>query len=492
MANSKLSKYLNLKEMPKADDKDILAQAKNDGHLGVNVDSENLPPVLRQLSTKLIAYKTEIWVQAQSYFSTFQTNITEAETEHNIDKIRTDLTNKTLHSDGLDLPKVKASLASDYHSFEIQRKNYEKFKKFHGLFLLPKNADPDETRFQMLILIGLFLVEFALNFYMIKSGGEVDFAGGISISLGQTTVNIISCYLLGKVVIGHLLHAQTLAKKILLSLSVSLHVYIIGVINANMGIFRHALVEQGKTGGKFGGDGGEVLGGEVPEIPPMEGIEVLGTFKAFPWDKMSNLVVTDYIVVFMGLVFAVLAFLDGLKSDDPYPGYGHVYRGALKVKKKIIAQVKVINIAWNGCLKRFNVAQTEVSDRALISITTWSMETNSIEQVWDDYKKFINELEEIYEGSLKLYASNYNKFHAGEKVKLKSLLLNKDEFDLEAQFADVAQLHLPDISRKKIEEAKTKIFAKEFAELKKELATLNEKTTKDIHEISDNYRCELS
>ena len=39
---------------------------------------------------------------------------------------------------------------------------------------------------------------------------------------------------------------------------------------------------------------------------------------------------------------------------------------------------------------------------------------------------------------------------------------------------------------------KNKIFAKEFAELKKELATLNEKTTKDIHEISDNYRCELS
>jgi len=486
MANSKIGEYLKFKEIPKADDDDIMAHAKKDGHLNVDVDSENLPPVLRQLSTKLISYKTEIWVEAQSYFSKAQTNITEAEADHSIDKIRTDLTNKTLLADGLDLPKVKASLASDSHAFETQKNNYENFKKFHGLFLLPKNADPEETRFQMLILMGLFLVEFALNFYMIKSGGAVDLSAAVSISLGQTTINIISCYLLGKVVIGHLLHAKILAKKTLVSMYVGLHVYVIAVINANMGIFRNAIVKKSSMGGEFGGEKADI------SPIPMEGIEMLGTFKVFPWDKMTGLEVTDFIVVFMGLVFAVLAFLDGLKSDDSYPGYGHVYRGALKVKKKIIAQVKVINIAWNQCLKRFNVAQTEVSNNAYSSIVTWSMETNSIEQVWGDYKKYIDELEEVYEGALKLYASTYNKFHSGEKVKLNAPLLDRDEFDLKAQFADVAQLHLDDISRKKIEVEKNKIFAKEFAELKKELALLNEKTTEDIHEISEKYKCELS
>jgi hypothetical protein len=468
--------HLHFKDMPKADEKDILAQAKKDGHLGINVDSENLPPVLRQLSTRLIAYKTDIWNQAQSYFTACQTKITDAEAAHNIDKIRTNLTNKTLASDDLDLPKIKASLASDHHNFEVQRDNYEKFKKKHGLSLLPNNADPEETRFQKLILFGLLILEFSLNFNMIDSGGAVTVGEALAISSGQTAVNIISCYLLGMVGIGYLLHAQDLAKKLILTLAVSLHVYIIVVLNANMGLYRNAIVENAKAGGEYGGVG-ELLA---------------SSFQVYPWDKMVNLNVTDYIVVLMGLVFAVLAFLDGLKSDDTYPGYGRAYRGALKIKNKITAQVKAINEGWNECLKRFNTAQTEISDSASESITTWSKETNTIEQVWSDYKKFINELEEIYDGALKLYAANYNKFSTKEKAQLKASLLDKDEFDLKEQFDDVAVLHIDDKTRMAVEDEKNKRFAKEFAELKKELAILNEKTTKEIHEISEQYRCKLS
>ena len=59
MSKNSSGVHLHFKDMPKADEKDILAQAKKDGHLGINVDSENLPPVLRQLSTRLIAYKTD-------------------------------------------------------------------------------------------------------------------------------------------------------------------------------------------------------------------------------------------------------------------------------------------------------------------------------------------------------------------------------------------------------------------------------------------------
>ena len=77
-------------------------------------------------------------------------------------------------------------------------------------------------------------------------------------------------------------------------------------------------------------------------------------------------------------------------------------------------------------------------------------------------------------------------------MQLKASLLDKDEFDLKEQFDDVALLHLDDGTRIAKEDEKNKRFTKEFAELKKELAILNEKTTKEIHEISEQYRCKLS
>ena len=477
MAKYASGEYLQFKEIPKADEKDILSHAKTDGiHIGTKVDSENLPPVIRQLSTKLLIYKTEIWMQAQSYFTRCQTKITEAEALHNIKKISNHLANKTLMSDNLDLPKVKASLSTDYHAFEIQRDNYEKFKKQNGLTFLPKNADPKETRFQKLILMGLFILEFTMNFNMIDSGGAVTVSESLAISSGQTAVNIISCYLLGKVGIGYLLHAKTLATKLILTFAVSLHILVIGVINANMGLYRNTIVANANAGGEYGG-AGELLA---------------SSFQLWPWDKMAILNVTDYIVVFMGLVFAILAFLDGLKSDDTYPGYGHVYRGALRIKSKILGQVKDINEGWNQCLKRFNRTQTEASDNACKSITLWSMETNAIEQVWSDYKKHINTLEEVFDGALKLYTSNYNRFHTEDKIQLKAQLLNNDEFDLHKQFEDVAKLYLDDGTRKKKEDEKNERFSKEFSELKKELAGLNQEISKEIQEISERYSCKLS
>lgn len=477
MAKILSGKYLKFSEMPKANEKEILEQAKKDGHLGVEVSSESIPPILRQLSISLIAFKTNIWKQAQSYFTECQTKITDAEVLHNINNVRPKLTNKTLLSDDLDLPKIKSSLSSDYHAFEIQRDNYEKFKKLHGLSLLPKNADPAETRLQKIFLIGLFILEFFLNLFMLQGGGAVDLPAAMSISIGQTTINIISCYLLGKILIGHLLHAQKTIKRLSLGLLMGLHIYAIAVLNANMGLFRNAITKNADAGGEFGGGGG---------------IEILTNAALYPWDKMGGLDITAGIVVGVGLVLAVLAYLDGVKSDDLYPGYGDVYRGALKIKKKISLKVKSLNEGWNMCLKKFNTAKIEATNLGSESITIWSKETNTIEQVWSDYKKYINELEEIYGGALHLYASNYNKFSTGGKVQLKKELLDKDEFDLAKQFDDVAALHLNDITRIKIEKEKRIQFAKELPILLKELDLINEKITKEIQEISDKYKCKLS
>ena len=471
--NNKIGAHLTFSPIPKPSDDEVMSAAKQDAQLGFDGGSENLPPKLQQIKIGLIAYKTEIWNQAQNYFTKCQTNITNAEVEHNIDQISTDLANKTLHSNELNLPKVKSSLSANFHAFETQRENYYSFKTLHGRTLLPKNADPKETRVQFYFLIGLFLIEAVLNIVMLFGGGAVTLWEAISIAIAQTTFNIISCYLLGKLIIGHIYYSKTLVQKFSLVTFFVAHIYSIIIINANMGLFRYAIAKAADA----------EIGDKV---------ELINQFAFYPWDKMANLDITAGLVIAVGLVLAALAYIDGLKSDELYPGYGQAYRGPLKWKTQVDEQIKELNDRWNMCLNRFHSSQEKISQVAAESIKNWSLNTNSIEQVWSDYKKHINELEEVFDGVLNLYASKYNQYNKEKNIELKHKLLDKDEFDLKQQFDDVAQLHLDDETRIAREAEKNKQFAKDFKQIKKDLASENKRISAEIDALSKKYKCQLS
>ncbi len=472
-SQSAAGKHLSFSSRPKINEAEIMASAKQDAQLGFKSDSTNIPPILQQLKIKLISYKTEIWHQAQNYFTNCQTNLIKAEADHSKEQILTDLSN-SLHSNQLNLHKVQSALDRDFHNFEIQRENYYTFKTLHSRTLLPKNADPAETRLQLYFVIGLFLIEAVLNSLMLSGGGAVTLGQALSISIAQTTFNIISCYMLGKFLIGHIHYATTLPKKTSLITLFMIHIYVIIVINANMGLFRNTVAQQAEK--------------DFLDVDP----ELLTNFAIYPWDKMNDLDVTAGLVFLVGIVLAALAYIDGVKSDELYPEYGAAYRGALKPKDKVDLQVKELNERWSTCLNSFHSSQSSISNRATSSITNWSMETNAIEQVWSDYKKNINELEEAFDGALKLYTSKYNQYAPEQPMSLKQDLLDKDEFDLNEQFDDVAQLRMDDMTRITREEEKNKKFANEFEQIKKELAVQNKVISKEIEELSRKYRCKLN
>ena len=53
-------------------------------------------------------------------------------------------------------------------------------------------------------------------------------------------------------------------------------------------------------------------------------------------------------VIGVGIIFAVLAYIDGYISDDPYPGYGDVYRAALTEKRTIENRIHHIHDRWHS------------------------------------------------------------------------------------------------------------------------------------------------
>ena len=486
--NSIEGEHKTFEALPTLDNKNILTEAKNDGSSNTEVSDENLPTVLVELGVTLRAYKTRLYLQAQSYFKESDDAIRVHEKHHNIDNLRTSLSTATIDSEDLDLHRESATLTGEFQTFESQRDNYNKFKKMNSLNQLPKNSDPLETKFQIYALVALILVEIIINFLMLKGGGRTDASAALGISVAQVTFNVLSCFLLGKVLLGHILHAESLLKRISTSILFLAHIYSIFLVNINMGIYRQSIINNAST---FKGKTGQLLANfDWTPFPPEVVSSIADkTGKLLPPASLDPMSV---IAIGVGLVFAFLAYWDGFKSDDSFPGYGHVYRGALKIKREIGARISKINTSWNNYLKNSNTEQKRIVESGLASINSWSHEINTIEQVWVDYRKLLFTLEDIYKDATKLYLSNYNKFHEKSTLRLKAKLLDDIEFDLRLQFKDVADLYMDDSSRLKEEKAKSSTFSKEISILQKELSQRSEKDTEFIKKLSKDYACPLN
>ena len=162
--NSVEGEHKVFETLPTLDNKNILTEAKNDGSSNTEVSDENLPTVLVELGVTLRAYKTRLYLQAQSYFKESDDAIRVHEKHHNIDNLRTSLSTATIDSEDLDLHRESATLTGEFQTFESQRDNYNKFKKMNSLNQLPKNSDPLETKFQIYALVALILVGLLLIF----------------------------------------------------------------------------------------------------------------------------------------------------------------------------------------------------------------------------------------------------------------------------------------------------------------------------------------
>ena len=159
-------------------------------------------------------------------------------------------------------------------------------------------------KFQTYALITLILVGVVFNCFMLTGGGGMAGADALTVSVVQVTFNILSSFLLGKVLLGHILHAESLLKRISTSILFLAHIYSIIVLNMNMGIYRQIITNATST--VFETQAVLLVHFDWTPFPPQMSL-----------DKMS------VIGIGVGLVFAFLAYWDGFKSDDSFPGYGH-------------------------------------------------------------------------------------------------------------------------------------------------------------------------
>lgn len=151
------------------------------------------------------------------------------------------------------------------------------------------------------VLSILFLLEIAANAYFLGKGDEYGFAGG---SITATTVaflNVGLSYLVGRIGLRQLWHRQ-ISRRIIGVTCLSAWALFAGWLNTMLAYFRE-LSERGDVAAATRDAATLAING--------------------PGDLTDA---KSWFLLAIGVFFAFIALLDGLFSDDLYPGYGKVDR----------------------------------------------------------------------------------------------------------------------------------------------------------------------
>jgi hypothetical protein len=461
--------------IPKIDLDKIEKHGKTDGNLATGIEEDNLPATLLKEKNKLLHYKHEQYLKAQGYFHDMQTHINNYYDDFNSDSISINL-HKQIDQE-VNFDQEETFLSKIYDNFNLKKENYLNFRKLNGISYLPKNSDPIENRKKFYFLIILFIFEFLLNLGMLHAGGSTELSAAFTISIAQSVVNVLSCYLAGKMLLGHIQFGTNNVKKISLSILGILHAYIILILNVNMGIFRQAIDDQPT--------GADAL---------LNAKALFSEFRFNPWDQISHDFNTISIfVIGVGIIFAVLAYLDGYISDDPYPGYGDVYRAALTEKRSIENRIHYIHDRWHSSKKSASSHLEKFKDKGLSSITAWSNAINNIEQIWEDYKSILVELDKKFKTICDIYIGSYNKFHSDKKNhKLaKITLLEKDDYNLSVIFRDVSNFYMDDQTRGKKTKIMKESFINQINKISSNLTSQGKQNDLRLQKFSQSFKCQL-
>jgi len=457
------------------DSESLVSTGNADGKMGRKVSEDALPHVINEETNKLTTYHQNQYKQAQEWFSDLQNTAGIAISETNVEKLALEIKGKSITSEFATrtLHASENTIKGLHESFLSAKKNYHQFKNEHNRSLLPQNSDPREIKTQYRIFFGLVILELIINIFVLYAGEAVSLSSAIGISVTQVTVNIGSCFLAGMYLFGRVKFAKGLSRIILGSIAL-LHGYLILVLNANMGLTRDIIQKQAGLEGILN-----------PE-------KIAAAWQINPWPSLGGLEVQSVFVIGLGILFAVIAYIDGTKSDDLYPNYGAVYRKPLALKRLVDEKIANLLNAWAEIQANLNKEIKNKGNKANKSIRDWSKACNSIEQVWDDYEEVLKTIEKRNIKIHKFYLHEYNRSNVGENIDIKAgdILTEKDK-NLKELFSDVSDYKFTDDVRERKEKEKATIFAREYAALQKEIDIESKSLTTRIKEIAKLFPCTM-
>lgn len=230
-------------------------------------------------------------------------------TDTNLQDERALINNHTEHSK----LAVKSLMAREFRALKQLKKELgdieQEFQTFQKNNKLQRTAHyPDSQLLYFAIILLFWLLESAGNGYFFAEGSELGLLGGVGQAVIIAAINISIAFFLMGWIFRYKNHIS-LWKKWLAYISLMVYLPCVFGFNLLVAHYREYFAVQPE-------DAGSLAVQRFIEAPLH-----LSEFNS-------------WILFFMGLLFAVFAFIDGYKRDDAYPGYGKLHRRLLALNEE--------------------------------------------------------------------------------------------------------------------------------------------------------------
>jgi len=385
--------------------------------------------------------------------------------------IKQDLTTKISTFLNFTPEKFRAIIKTPYANYKKRLDNLKEFKRQNNRTFEPIRAD--NKNLAWFIVLALFSIEVAANFQLFQGVTGTHAAGTREawvLSGAQSFANVVTGFMVGSLLWGKVLFAPTLGKRLFaLFLSLS-HAALIVWMNLSIGLWRAIITTNAEEGTKHS---------------RMEAMDPFSNFLFF------NGQLDAMLVSIVGLVFAVIAYLDGWFSDDPYPQYGARAREVTKARKVLNESTSALYENWELSIKTYQLAANESSKDGHKALSAWSNAVNLIQKEFVDWSAAIIAAEKSYLLATQTYETAFNKSleKGSEKLSLpkNALWPDKAQTDPLKVFDDFAYHYLTDNARKKEFKKRKDEYVASFNKLTQEWDKHQKETTLALHKLAKEF-----
>jgi hypothetical protein len=446
---------------------EVSAQGRKDSFSN-NEEIEH-PLILANYELKLTHYWNETYLKTQRYLNQLEDQRNSLEFSVEPKNIKSNLEGSSHGYINFKPSEFEHAYENAHNEYVKAHKNFEDFRQDHHLRRLPSHFN---TFYKTLaILVILFAAETYINselFKVITVGDGADKEGiqeAIFLSLTQTGINMVTCFLCGRYIFGRVMFLDKTRKKASDTIIFISHILFIIYLNLCVGMYR-ALIATGT-------DKQNILNSAL-----------------WPFPHLSDFDVPSALVAGIGIVLALGAYLDGYFSDDRYPGYGDVARLLRATKDYAAATYKKYHDLWNSLVKEFGDEKSKIYNKTISNIEKLSYVLNRIQKIKVDYEQLVENMNKAYTQAVKSYNQGFNSSSSKKtNVKEKEIFDGKQS-DAIATFKDVLNEEnlMTDNQRIKYIKILQDKFTTEFKEEIDHLVKLNKEKSDRLEQIRSKFK----
>ena len=279
----------------------------------------------------------------------------------------------------------KERLAAHYAVYRKDKDNLEFFKKDNKRL---EDADLTSNWTKALFVFSLIFfaaIEISTNTSLLMNAISGGVMGALSLAGVVALVNIFLSFLYGRYAISWMHHINQ-SIKLRGWLVTPFYVFLIFYINVAMGVTR-------------------TLSAQATQTFDQDGLQQVAVEAAWPFDNLATNTLESNGLIILGLIFAIVAIIEGVKWDEIYPGFGKISRKAAASEKRfeelrdqVFDLLQSQQKAGNDQITRFKNKREEANKN-------WANNIDSVQKAFADYENWVKSLTVAGQNLLQQYRS---------------------------------------------------------------------------------------